>query len=97
MLTNEQRDLLISQGPAEKVTKEYMDARIAKVEYVVNRTSTVCMITLDNGFIVEGFSACAKVENYKKELGEKISYDNAYAKLWAFFGFLLVENGTLVK
>lgn len=97
MLTNEQRDQLIASGPAEKVTSEYINSRINKVEYIVNKLSTICMITLDNGFIVDGFSACAKPENYKKELGEKISYDNAFNKLYGFFGFLLVENGTLVK
>ncbi len=87
----------LKQSPAERVTEEYMNSRIAKKEFVLAGTSTTCLIHLDNGFIVSGFSACAKAVNYDQAIGEKVSYDNAYRQLWGFFGFLLVENGTLKK
>jgi hypothetical protein len=97
MLTNEELKQELENSPAERVTEEYMNSRISKKEYVLSGTSTTCLIHLDNGFIVDGFSACAKPENYKQAVGEKVSYDNAYRKLWGFFGFLLVENSTLKK
>lgn len=98
MLTNEELDTKLENSPAERVTKEYMESRIKEVTFMPMReTVTICSIELDNGFSVRGESACVKKENYNKEIGEKISYDQAFNKLWAFFGFLLAENGTLVK
>ncbi|MES3016223.1 MAG: Gp49 family protein [Bacteroidota bacterium] len=97
MLNDKELAEKLEASPAERVTEEYMNGRIARKEFVKSGTSTTCLIHLDNGFIVSGFSACAKPENYRQDIGEKISYDNAYRQLWGFFGFLLVENGTLVK
>lgn len=97
MLNDEELKTELENSPAERVTPEYIESRIAKTEYVLCGNSTTCLIHLDNGFIVSGFAACAKPENYKQAVGEKVSYDNAYRQLWGFFGFLLVENGTLKK
>jgi len=89
----------LENSPAERVTKEYILSRIAgKPTFIqVDGTVTICHIKLDNGFSVRGESACVKAENYDQEIGQKISYENAFDKLWAFFGFMLAENGTLKK
>ena len=107
MLTNEQLETKLNECPAERVTPEYMQSRIAQVSFhrIVDEhapahpspTATICNILLDNGFSVRGESACVKPENYNQEIGEKIAYDKAFNQLWAFFGFLLAENGTLKK
>jgi len=98
MLTNIQLDEKINQCPAERVTVDYMKSRISTVEFTrLAETVTICHMTLDNGFSVRGESACVKAENYNQEIGEKISYDNAFNQLWPLFGFLLAENGTLIK
>lgn len=98
MLTTQELDNKLAQSPAERVTTEYMQSRIKDTTFTrLNETVTICNINLDNGFSVRGESACVKAANYNKEIGEKISYDQAFGKLWAFFGFLLAENGTLVK
>lgn len=44
---------------------------------------------------MRGESACVNPANYDQEIGERIAYDNAFSKLWAFFGFVLAENGEL--
>lgn len=99
MITNEQLDALLAASPAERVTNEYMDSRIVDKTFtrIENGTLTICVIRLDNGFTVTGESACVNPENYKQEIGEKISYDNAYRRLWSLFGFLLAEKNKLAK
>lgn len=98
MLNDNQLKEELESCPAERVTPEYMKSRIKTTTFTkLNETVTICSIKLDNGFSVRGESACVKVENYNQEIGERISYDNAFDKLWGFFGFLLAENGTLLK
>lgn len=77
-----------------RVTKQGIERRIESVRYhqLPNTTLTVCVITIENGFSVTGESACADPENFDKEVGETIAYDNAFAKLWALEGYLLKER-----
>lgn len=98
MLTNEELEVKLAESPAPRVTKEYMESRIARMvtsKLPFTETVTVCHLELDNGFSVRGESACVNPANYNQEIGEKIAYDNAFQKLWAFFGFLLAETGGL--
>ena len=93
MITNEELEQKLEESPAPRVTKEYMESRIKSADYHrIGETVTLCSITLDNGYSVRGESACVNPENYNKEIGEKISYDNAFRQLWALFGFLLAES-----
>ena len=89
----------LEKCPAERVTEDYIQGRIyGRPKFIrATDTLTICVLTVDNGFTVTGESACVKAENYNQEIGESIAYKNAFAKLWAFFGFLLAENGTLKK
>lgn len=89
----------LEKCPAERVTEDYIQGRIAgRPQFIkATETLTICIINIDNGFTVTGESACVKPENYNQEIGENIAYKNAFAKLWGFFGFLLAENGSLKK
>ncbi len=83
----------INQTPAPKVSKAYIEQRIGSTRFErFSPTVTMCEITLDSGFSVRGESACVNVENYDQEIGERISYDNAFSQLWPLFGFLLAEE-----
>lgn len=53
---------------------------------------TICILTLENGFMVTGESACASPENFNKLLGQKIAYENARNKIWQLEGYLLKEK-----
>lgn len=53
---------------------------------------TFCVIILKNGFTVTGESACASPENYDKEIGEKIAFENAKQKIWMLESYLLKEK-----
>ena len=67
---------------------------------IVNKTFTnlpsgkcmVCEITLKNGFTVRGESACVSPKNFNQEIGEKISFEDARNKIWAFEAYLLQER-----
>ena len=96
MSIESQRDLdhAIAATPGEKVTKEYIDSRIVKTDFMVlpGTTVTICSIALDNGYSVRGESACVDPANYRQDIGEKIARDSAFDKLWPLFGFLLAEK-----
>lgn len=83
----------IAATPGDKVTKDQIDAAIVDVTFVqIGLTVTVCSITLFNGFSVRGESACVDPANFDADIGRTIAHDDAYRKLWAFFGFLLAEK-----
>ena len=79
--------------PPTKVTKEALLAKIAVVDYVVmpDGRTTICQLTMQNGFTVRGESSCVSAENFNKELGENYAYENAFDAAWAFEGYLLAE------
>ena len=76
-----------------KVTREHLGMRIASADYVVmpDGRTTVCQLTMQNGFTVRGESSCVSAENFNKELGEKYAYEKAFDNAWAFEGYLLAE------
>ena len=76
-----------------KVTREHLGMRIAAADYVVmpDGRTTVCQLTMQNGFTVRGESSCVSAENFNKELGEKYAYEKAFDAAWAFEGYLLAE------
>ena len=76
-----------------RVTKEALLAKIAAVDYVVmpDGRTTICQLTMQNGFTVRGESSCVSVENFNKELGEKYAYEKAFDAAGAFEGYLLAE------
>ena len=93
MLTDKELDEKLEQSPAPRVTKQSMEERIKKTEFVrLTPTVKICNILLDNGYSVRGESACVNPENYNQEIGERVAYDNAFDKLWPLFGFLLAET-----
>lgn len=79
---------------APKVSLEHVNAAIKKETYTVlpDGRTTICQLTLDNGFTVEGASVCVSIANFNKELGEKYSKEKAIDKAWAFLGFRLADR-----
>lgn len=50
---------------------------------------TICIIILENGFKVEGVSACVDPANYDEAKGRECAYENAFEKAWEIEGYLL--------
>jgi hypothetical protein len=80
---------------APRLTPDMIDAvahKPAQFYVFPGTTLTVCCLELRNGFTVTGESACASHENFDEELGQKIAYQNAKAKVWQLEGYLLKER-----
>lgn len=84
----------IAMQPYPKVTKDSIEAKIAKVDYLVlpDSTVTLCNITLKNGYSVRGESACVDPRNFNVEIGKGLAYKQAFDRLWPLEGYLLAEN-----
>jgi hypothetical protein len=76
---------------APRLTPELIDNQIVSEAYHVfpGTTTTVCLLTLRNGYGVVGESACASPANFNEELGRKISKQRARDQIWALEGYAL--------
>lgn len=79
---------------APRLTPDLIDSKVkSKAFHVFGDTClTVCCLTLANGFTVTGESACASPENFDKEIGEKIAFEQARNKIWMLEGYLLKQK-----
>lgn len=79
---------------APRLTPDLIDSKVkSRAFHVFGDTClTVCCLTLENGFTVTGESACASPENFDKEIGEKIAFEQARNKIWMLEGYLLKDN-----
>ena len=77
-----------------RVTVSDMEAKIKMTIYqrLEGTTTTICQITMENGFTVTGTSACVDPKNYNQALGEKYAYERAFNKLWELEGYLLLQR-----
>lgn len=88
----------IAALPFPKVTADQIEARIERVEYFnIGPTTTICNITLDNGFSVRGESSCVDPRNFDKVIGMELARKDAFGKLWPLFGFVLAESVYFAK
>ena len=78
----------------KRVTQDDVMANIKMAQYIVVPGSqlTLCVLTLQNGFTVTGESACADPSMFDKEIGERISRDNAIKKIWPLMGYSLKQE-----
>lgn len=72
------------------ITEQGIKDQIIKAEYMrIGIKTTICCLTLKNGFEVVGFSACVDPNNFNKQMGEEFAYANAFNKLWELEGYKL--------
>jgi len=84
----------IAARPHPKVTKEGIEKRVTKVDYMVlpNSTVTICNLTLENGFSVRGEAACVDPRNFDLVIGQQLAHRDAFSKVWQLEGYLLAER-----
>lgn len=77
-----------------KISPEMLDDEIIAEDYHVfpGTCLTVCALTLKNGFVVTGESACAVPENFDSEIGKNVARANAREKIWPLLGFRLRDQ-----
>lgn len=74
---------------APTVTNDQVHASIAGETYTIlpDGRTTICQLTLKNGFTVDGHSACVSKDNFDKAKGEKYAKEQAVEKIWAYLGW----------
>lgn len=79
---------------APRLTPSHIDSKIMDIRYhrVEDTSTTLCSLVLENGFVVNGESASASLENFDESLGKQIAFNNARDKIWALEGYLLREK-----
>ncbi len=80
MLTDIELNEKLNNLPAPRVTEEYLESRIKNKTYIRLPRTIICSLELDNGYSVRGEASCVNLANYDQEIGERISYDNAFNK-----------------
>ena len=83
---------MVETKTAPRVTEEAIRSKIAAVEYLTHDTTTICFITMRNGWRSMGTSTPASAENYDAEIGRRYAYDQAFRPLWQLEGYLLRET-----
>lgn len=80
-------------GTENTITEEKIKSKILSEEFhKMGKKTTICLLTLHNGFEVVGVSACVDPANYDQAIGEKIALENATEKIWELEGYLLQNN-----
>lgn len=79
---------------APRVTPSRIEDVIVEQAYYTfpGTTVTICLLTLVNGFSVTGESACASVENFDLELGQRIARAKAADKIWSLEAYLIKQE-----
>lgn len=72
-----------------KVTIEEVAAAIVDETYTVlpDGRTTICQLTMRNGFTVDGKSACVDKAEFNAKLGNKYARAQAVEKVWMFLGY----------
>lgn len=71
------------------VTIENIKALVVKEDFWNNGKTTVCILTLKNGFEVVGTSGVVDKLRFDEELGKKYAHKNAMEKVWELEGYRL--------
>ena len=71
------------------ITSKIKRTTYARVE---DSTTTLCLMYLDNGFLLIGKSACVDPKKFNQALGEKYAYEDAIDKLWELEGYVLATR-----
>lgn len=91
-----ENDALIALAPPglAKVTEDWLKGLIVNIDYVImpSGLTTICEITMQNGFTVRGESSVVSAAVFDQAKGEKFAYENAFDKLWLLEGYLLKQR-----
>lgn len=89
---------LQAKAVAPRVTQADVEASISKVEFMLPTeypalgTTTLCILTLVNGFTIRGYSACVSLANYNEDIGTRLAKEHAVRQIWDFLGFALMTK-----
>lgn len=97
---------------APRITKKFIEDNIAAVIYALGSDIveindqdaphgyahlTICIIRFHNGWLSLGKSAPMSPENFNKELGRSLAYEDAFRQAWALYAFAQLEENFQVE
>lgn len=53
---------------------------------------SVCIVVMENGFVLVGKSAPASAANFNADLGKKLAYEDCVRQLWPLEGYALRDR-----
>lgn len=53
---------------------------------------SICLVVMRNGFTIVGKSAPASPENFNRDLGQKLAYEDCIRQIWPLMGFALRDK-----
>lgn len=76
------------------VTEKLIQSKIKDEMYMVlpDGRTTLCILTLENGYTIQGLSACVDANNFDLNVGRMIAHQNAMRQIWPLEGYLLAER-----
>ena len=96
MSSLEQGDKIAAAGAiGPRVTLDGMKAKIKSEEYYNPSFAphvTICVLGVENGFVLVGHSAPADPANFDVDKGRMFAKDDALRKLWTLEGYLLRQK-----
>lgn len=77
-----------------QITLDSIKSKIAGECYIVlpDGRTTVCMLSMKNGYTIKGMSACMKASNFNIDVGRLEAYEDAVRQIWQFEDYLLAEK-----
>jgi hypothetical protein len=74
---------MVQQAMPSTVTEDLLKSKIVGESYSrMGIKTTICVLTMANGFEVVGTSACVDPTNFNYDLGKKLAYENAFNKIY---------------
>jgi hypothetical protein len=89
---NDANRKVAQEATEPRISKELIEEQIMNVDYLMHGVTTICVITLQNGFKAVGTSTPAAEKNYMEDVGKRYAYENAFRDLWPVFGFSLKDR-----
>lgn len=77
-----------------QITLDGIKSKITGECYIVlpDGRTTVCMLSLKNGYTIKGMSACVDASNFNIDTGRSVAYEDAVRQIWQLEGYLLAEK-----
>ena len=77
-----------------KVTMELIKSKIKSETYLVmpDGRTTMCQLSLENGYSINGLSACVDAAEFNRDIGRRFAFEDALRQIWALEGYLLAEK-----
>lgn len=88
----EEAQAIVETKTAPRVTEQSIKDKIASIDFLYHKHLTICVIQMNNGFMVVGKAAPASIANFDAEVGRSYSYQDAFKQLWHFEGYALCER-----